>query len=232
MFATLTVTSSAPSTAARRAVTRQTIGFFSKNLVPTGSKINCEISPAITALGLWATRRKSSGLSSSATEIPWVASTRLRISCCGVMGAPLGAISGVWARFAAATGACNRSALKRCDCRRVPAACCQVYPPALHPSPPVSGGPPKAQHRQRVRLAWSTGPAGGIRSIVCVPAAPGRQPVLIPGFVLYPGPMHPVQTGGLTDAGIGPAKAESCRSTAVGLHVSPFLPWPARLAHR
>ena len=54
--------------------------------VPTGSKMNCGISPAITALGLWATRRKSSGLSSRATANTMVASTRLRISCCEVMG--------------------------------------------------------------------------------------------------------------------------------------------------
>ncbi len=52
------------------------------NQVPTGSKMNCGISPQITALGACATRRKSSICNSSATENTMVASTKPKTSCC------------------------------------------------------------------------------------------------------------------------------------------------------
>ena len=53
--------------------------------VPTGSRMNCGISPQSTALGVCMTRRKSSGLTSSATENTMVAKTKLKISCCVLM---------------------------------------------------------------------------------------------------------------------------------------------------
>jgi hypothetical protein len=48
------------------------------NHVPTGSKMNCRIKPQITALGVFATRRKSSTFNSNATEKSISARTTLR----------------------------------------------------------------------------------------------------------------------------------------------------------
>ena len=53
--------------------------------VPTGSSTNCGMRPQTTARGACATRVKSATFNSRATENTIVASTRLRVSCWGVM---------------------------------------------------------------------------------------------------------------------------------------------------
>ncbi len=55
------------------------------NHVPTGSKINCGIKPQITALGVCATRLKSSRRNSKATEKTMVAKTKPKTHCCEPM---------------------------------------------------------------------------------------------------------------------------------------------------
>jgi hypothetical protein len=86
----MTLLSDPPGHDATRIMAASTLGGRSSasvaSQVPTGSRMNCGISPQTTARGVWATRRKSSSRSSSATENTMVASTRLRISCWAFMG--------------------------------------------------------------------------------------------------------------------------------------------------
>ena len=71
-----------PGQAATKIMAASTLGGRSKRSVAahvaTGNKINCGMSPQITALGSWATRLKSSRRSSRATENTMVAKTMLK----------------------------------------------------------------------------------------------------------------------------------------------------------
>ena len=87
----MTLLSEPPGQAATRIIAASTFGGRSSarvaSQVAPGSSTNCGIRPQITARGVSATRVKSATRSSSATENTMVASTRLRISCCVVIGA-------------------------------------------------------------------------------------------------------------------------------------------------